>query len=93
MGLKLALRRYDERGAFGAWLRTITARTALMRARASRRRENVALLEARDTAAPSGDFALSMTIERSLAALPSALRKVFVLRSWKATPMRRSATP
>src|SRR6476620_8364878 len=33
VGLPEALRRYEERGALGAWLRKVTARVALMRLR------------------------------------------------------------
>src|SRR5215208_6170356 len=33
VGLPEALRRYEERGSLGPWLRTITARVALMRLR------------------------------------------------------------
>src|SRR5215207_9643087 len=33
VGLPLALRRYDERGAFAAWLKLVTVRTALMHRR------------------------------------------------------------
>src|SRR5213594_4400935 len=33
LGLPEALRRYEERGSLGAWLKTITTRVALMRLR------------------------------------------------------------
>src|SRR6266545_263433 len=37
VGLPEALRLYEERGTFGAWLKRVTARTALMRLRSQRR--------------------------------------------------------
>ena len=38
VGLPQALRNYEERGQFGAWLKRITARTALMQQRRARNR-------------------------------------------------------
>jgi len=38
LGLPEALRHYEERGKFDAWLRLVTARTALVRMRSQRRR-------------------------------------------------------
>lgn len=81
-GLRLSLAKYEEKGAFGAWLRRVAARTALMRLRADRRRDSVALEEHRDAAPPERreDLALRMTLDHALAALPDRLRAVFVLR-------------
>src|SRR6266566_5269584 len=39
VGLPDALRRYEERGSFAAWLKRVTARVALMRLRSAERRE------------------------------------------------------
>src|SRR5260370_36089752 len=38
VGLPDALRRYEERGSFAAWLKRVTARVALMRLRSGKRR-------------------------------------------------------
>src|SRR5690242_2683633 len=43
VGLPEALEQYDERGKLTSWLKRVTARVALMRLRASRRRREVAL--------------------------------------------------
>jgi RNA polymerase sigma-70 factor (ECF subfamily) len=82
-GLTSALAQYDEHGAFGAWLRRVAARTALMRMRAERRREALAPRDVAELAANTasqGDIALRMTLDSALAALPDRLRAVFVLR-------------
>ena len=82
-GLSLALARYEEHGAFGAWLKRVVARTALMRLRAERRHEAVAARHSGDVAARSatgGDIALRVTLEDVQSALPERLRAVFVLR-------------
>jgi RNA polymerase sigma-70 factor (ECF subfamily) len=81
VGLDRALRGYEERGAFAAWLRGLTMRTALAhRRRAGRRRE-----DALDTGAESrratGDTADTLAVADALARLPDALRDVFTLRA------------
>src|SRR5688500_14931734 len=43
VGLPEALRRYEERGSFSAWLTRVTVRTTLMRARSGRRRRETSL--------------------------------------------------
>lgn len=79
LGLPEALRHYEDRGAIKAWLRTVAARTALMRLRRRRRNAEVAL-EAWPGAAPPESPAVRLTLETALASLPDALRTVFVLR-------------
>jgi RNA polymerase sigma-70 factor, ECF subfamily len=79
-GLELALARYDEQGAFGAWLRRVTARTALMRLRAERRRRVDDPVRTHESA-DRGDVALRMTLDTALGTLPDPLRTVFVLRT------------
>ncbi len=80
VGLPMAVRRYAERGSFGAWLRTVTVRLALDRVRRRTRRHEVALdLAGEQTAvseAPEGRW----DIEGAIAALPDDLRMVFVLK-------------
>src|SRR5438128_12595842 len=46
VGLPDALRRYEERGSFAAWLKRVTARVALMRLRSGKRRREGALAKA-----------------------------------------------
>src|SRR6267154_1764723 len=52
VGLPDALRRYEERGSFGGWLKRVTARVALMRLRSGKRRREVALDDAAGQAEP-----------------------------------------
>src|SRR6185503_6585930 len=78
VGLRLALGKYEERGTFGAWLRRLAARTALMRLRSARTR---AMREAAaevtvESAPPQDDH-----VERALAALPAGMRAVVVLKA------------
>ena len=61
IGLPEALHSYRERGRFGAWLRVVAARTALMRCRDSRRRT-----ELTPEAASSGDGSRAL-VERDRA--------------------------
>jgi RNA polymerase sigma-70 factor, ECF subfamily len=79
VGLPEALRRYEERGALGAWLRTITARLALMRLR-----EQTALplaeVNNQDHAAAPGKTDASLTVEQVLRRLSPNLRAVLVLK-------------
>jgi RNA polymerase sigma-70 factor (ECF subfamily) len=81
LGLPEALARYQERGAFPAWLRRVTARVALTRLRVARRRREVSL----DAAVGSGkavpdDLVARGDLERAIAKLPASLRAVFVLK-------------
>jgi RNA polymerase sigma-70 factor (ECF subfamily) len=82
VGLPEALRRYVERGSFAAWLRTVTARTALMRMRASRRRREVDVEGADGRAvATAGDATEARAdLQRAVAELPESLRAVVVLK-------------
>ena len=79
VGLPEALRRYEERGSLGAWLRTITARVALMRLREQSARPLVGLDETRLPAGTRTPDA-SLTIEQALRALSPNLRAVLVLK-------------
>jgi len=79
VGLPEALRRYEERGSLGPWLRKVTARVALMRLREQRARPVVELDEQRVLAsARAPDTAL--TIEQALRSLSPNLRAVLVLK-------------
>lgn len=85
VGLPLRLDRYDERGNFGAWLRAVAVRAALMVRR--RRERSVPWSQHLHAAIPSGmsncsdtDPTSRIAVQRALAGLPEALRVVFVLR-------------
>ena len=79
VGLPEALRRYEERGSLGPWLRKITARVALMRLREQRARPVVELDERRARASTDGPET-ALTIEQALRALSPNLRAVLVLK-------------
>ena len=80
VGLPAALGSYQERGQLDAWLRRVTARTAIQRARARRRGDErdgrYAAERPGTTAATDG----AVTAEDALARLPLSLRSVVVLR-------------
>lgn len=82
VGLPERLRRYDERGAVSAWLRSVVIRMALSRLRHVRRREVLLGADADGTGVPSApsDPWSAIDLERAIAALPDDLRTVFVLR-------------
>lgn len=81
VGLPLALRRYEERGQFGPWIRRITTRTALMRLRRIGTRAEVALDGVGEPEHPRRGMEIErIGLERAMAALPETLRVVFVLR-------------
>ena len=79
VGLPEALRRYEERGSLGAWLRTITARVALMRLREENARPQ-AMLDERTLAAKASPVDAALTIEQALRILSPGLRAVVVLK-------------
>ena len=74
-----AIRAYDARGAFGAWLRRVAARAALMSLRArSRRRESRD--DDREWPSRTPDVLDRIAVEDALAALSPTLRVVVVLK-------------
>ena len=79
VGLPEALRRYQERGRLGAWLRKVTARVALMRLREEHAHPTEALSA---DSAPAGTHApdLALTLEQALQRLTPGLRAVLVLK-------------
>ena len=79
VGLPEALRRYEERGSFAAWLRTITARVALARLRETNARPAVDL-DVAHVVAPARSSDASLTLERALRELSPSLRAVLVLK-------------
>lgn len=80
VGLELALRRYEEQGAFAAWLRGVTVRTALAhRRRATRRQEDsLDLANTRRTIPSSAENRLA--IQDAVRRLPVDMRDVFILK-------------
>ena len=80
IGLPEALRHYDERGRFSAWLRMVAARTALMRRRAGMQ-VNSALNQATSGGRnPEEILADRLSLETALRVLPEDARAVFVLK-------------
>lgn len=89
VGLPHALSSYDERGRFESWLKRVTARTALMRLRAQRRRGEQSLEPATEAVAGRADGHAGdagahsidrLAVDRALSRLPQSLRAVFLLR-------------
>lgn len=80
VGLPLALRRYVERGAFAAWLRTVTARVALIRMRQTGILDVVALDESTQPAIRARDVESEISLETALRNLAPSLRAVLVLK-------------
>jgi RNA polymerase sigma-70 factor, ECF subfamily len=82
VGLRRALRGYDEKGRFDAWLRQVTVRTCLMRQRTERRKRETSLADAApELEAHAGTHPLDrLAVQRALARLPTPLRAVFALR-------------
>ncbi|MEP6620597.1 MAG: RNA polymerase sigma factor [bacterium] len=80
VGLQLALRGYVEQGAFAAWLRSVTIRTALAnQRRAARRREVSPDGEMSSVEAPSNDLQ-RLLLRDAVVRLPDDMRVVFVLK-------------
>jgi RNA polymerase sigma-70 factor (ECF subfamily) len=81
VGLPELLRRYQERGAFGAWLKKVAARVALARIRESSQRPSVSLDELTNQphSVPS-DVEGVVSLEEAMRGLSPALRAVLVLK-------------
>ncbi len=77
LALPMTLSTYEERGSLAAWLRRITARAALMRMRAERRRREAPLEDQHGVAPEWTDPDLERAIQR----LPDSLRSVIVLHA------------
>jgi RNA polymerase sigma-70 factor, ECF subfamily len=79
VGLPRALSRYEESGSFASWLKKVTVRTALIRLRASRRKDQrelkLALTDVRQA-----DDTLRITLDDAFSTLSPGLREVAVLR-------------
>src|SRR5881397_2432719 len=79
VGLPEALRRYEERGSFGAWLKRVTARLALMKLRSGKRRREVTLDNAVGQAGPPA-ISDRDGLQAAVNTLPDHLRAVLVLK-------------
>ncbi len=79
VGLPEALRRYEERGSFAAWLKRVTARMALMRLRSGKRRREVSLDDAAGQAEPPRASERD-GLQAAVDTLPNHLRSVLVLK-------------
>ena len=80
VGLPEAIRRYDERGRFSAWLRQVTARVALMQRRRTRQRREESVDDTVVTAISRDVPSDAVVVEDASDALPHNLRDVFVLK-------------
>ena len=84
LGLSRALQTYAGRGSLEGWIKRVAVRTTLMKLRLRKRKAEVALEHLPPGATEGAGGGMSptdrMELEDAVAALPGALRKVFVLR-------------
>ena len=81
VGLPGALRRYEERGSFAAWLKRITARVALTRIRESADHKTISLDDiSSQPAVAARDVETVISLEQAMRALTPSLRAVLVLK-------------
>ena len=80
VGLPEALERYEERGRLDAWLRRVTARGALMKLRKGRRQAALQLDAHEGSQIPAASGHEMLELEAAVAALPTPLRSVLVLK-------------
>ena len=83
VGLPHFLSRYEERGQLGAWLKGLTIKLAIARARKDSRRDRLLAIFSRgmDSAnVAESDSSWRLDLDSALQTLPFSLRSVFVLR-------------
>lgn len=80
VGLPEALRKYEPRGQFGAWLPRVAVRVALMKLRAERRRREDTIESADLVTRPAPADVDRIAARDAIAALPESLRTVFMLK-------------
>jgi len=82
VGLSRAVRTFEARGSFEAWLKRVTARAALMKLRRQRVSRGYVWRQRRLQPGAKSDTSVTerLDLERALGALPPALRAVFVLK-------------
>lgn len=83
VGLPHFLSRYQERGQLGAWLKGLTIKLAVAKARKDSRRDRLLAIFARGVGSASvaeSDSSWRLDLNSALQTLPFSLRSVFVLR-------------
>ena len=80
LGLPEAIKSFGNRGSFDGWLKRVATRMVLMRIRSARRRRESTLDESQLFASERLAAEDQSELERHIAALPTALRAVVVLR-------------
>ena len=82
LGLGRSLLSFEGRGSLEGWIKRVTSRTALMRLRRQRSRNEISLDAGLPawTAVTRSSPADRLTLETALEELPDALRAVFVLK-------------
>lgn len=83
LGLPRALRTYEGRGSLEGWIRRVTIRTALMKVRAAKRKQEVALDAAPEPVSRTRraeGCVDGVALEGALRSLPETQRRVFVLK-------------
>ncbi len=81
IGLGRSLESFEGRGSLEGWIKRVTSRTALMRLRRQRARNEISIDAGIPWSASAGSSPTDrLTLEQALAGLPDDLRAVFVLK-------------
>ncbi len=82
IGLGRALASFEGRGSLEGWIKRVTSRTALMRLRRQRARNEISTEVGMlaSTASAESSTTDRLTLEQAMAELPEELRAVFVLK-------------
>ena len=82
LGLREALRHYEELGSVESWLKRVTARVALSRLRAAKIRRETMTADFSTVSASGAAYPIhdDWLVKRAIDSLPPALRTVFVLK-------------
>jgi RNA polymerase sigma factor (sigma-70 family) len=80
LGLPEAVRSFEHRGSFAGWLNRVATRMALMRMRSARRRREATLEDSQPVVSDSLSAEDRSDLDQHIAALPTTLRAVLVLR-------------
>jgi len=80
VGLPDLVKRYEERGSFPAWIARVCARVALSRLRSRHARTTIPLENATLAVGSSDRESTRLSVQEAIAALPTSLRVVFVLK-------------
>lgn len=84
LGLPEALRRYEERGQFEAWLRGVAVRATLLHMRGARRRREtrIDMVTERPVTVSDDPEVSASEVHDAIAKLPDPLRTVLVLKQF-----------